>query len=161
MKGMWVFALASLMLINPAMAQELKKLGLDDAASIGLQIQNDASIKVEGKGSLKISTWWPTTVCLGEVSGLNIENAKLIYKAKVKTDLQGSAHLEMWVSVGGGHYFSKGLNDQVKDKSDWKTVQTPFIFQKGQKPDKVTLNVVINGIGTVWVDDIILSKEPL
>jgi hypothetical protein len=161
MKGVWVFALASLMLINPAMAQELKKLGLDEAASIGLQIQNDAAIKVEGKGSLKISTWWPTTVCLGEVSGLNIENAKLIYKAKVRTDLQGSAHLEMWVSVGGGHYFSKGLNDQVKDKSDWKTVQTPFIFQKGQKPDKVTLNVVINGIGTVWVDDVVLSKDAL
>jgi hypothetical protein len=49
----------------------------------------------------------------------------------------------------------------VKDKSDWKTVQTPFIFQKGQKPDKATLNVVINGIGTVWVDDVVLSKEPL
>ena len=49
----------------------------------------------------------------------------------------------------------------MKDKSDWKTVQTPFIFQKGQKPDKVTLNVVINGIGTVWVDDVVLSKEPL
>jgi hypothetical protein len=162
MKRMLVAAFASLLLIiNPVTAQELKKLGLDDATLVGLQIQNDATIKVEGKSSLKISTLWPTSVCLGEVPGPDIENAKLVYKAKVKTDLQGSAYLEMWVNVGGGHYFSKGLNDQMKDKSDWKTVQTPFIFQKGQKPDKVTLNVVINGIGTVWVDDVVLSKEPL
>ncbi len=32
---------------------------------------------------------------------------------------------------------------------------------KGERPDKVTLNVVINGKGTVWADDIVLSKEPL
>jgi hypothetical protein len=53
------------------------------------------------------------------------------------------------------------MNDPVKGKSDWKTIQTPFMFQKGQKPDKVTLNIVINGKGTVWVDDIVLSKEAL
>jgi hypothetical protein len=35
------------------------------------------------------------------------------------------------------------------------------MFQKGQKPDKVVLNLVINGTGTVWIDDIVLSKAPL
>jgi hypothetical protein len=35
------------------------------------------------------------------------------------------------------------------------------MFQKGQKPTKVTLNIVINGPGTIWVDDIVLFKEPL
>jgi hypothetical protein len=161
MKRMLVIAVAGLMLVSPVMAQELKKLSLDDPTSIGLQIQSDATIKVEGRSSLKIATLWPTTICLGEVSGLNIENAKLIYKAKLKTDLQGSAYLEMWVGVDGAHYFSKGLNDQAQGKSEWKDVQTPFLFKKGQKPDKVTLNVVINGIGTVWVDEIVLSKEAL
>jgi len=34
-------------------------------------------------------------------------------------------------------------------------------FQKGQRPDKVTLNLVINGKGTVWIDDVVLSKAPL
>jgi hypothetical protein len=32
---------------------------------------------------------------------------------------------------------------------------------QGQRPDKVTLNLAINGKGTVWIDDIVLSKEPL
>jgi len=151
----------ALLVQTSAQAQELKKLSLDDASSIGLTIQTDASVKTEGKASVKIMTAWPTIVCLGEVTGLAVEDAKLVFKAKVKTALEGDAFLEMWVHVGGGQYFSKGMNDPAKGKSDWKTIQTPFMFQKGQKPDKVTLNIVINGKGTVWVDDIVLSKEPL
>jgi hypothetical protein len=151
----------ALLVQTSAQAQELKKLSLDDASSIGLTIQTDTSVKTEGKASVKIMTAWPTIVCLGEVTGLAVEDAKLVFKAKVKTALEGDAFLEMWVHVGGGQYFSKGMNDPAKGKSDWKTIQTPFMFQKGQKPDKVTLNIVINGKGTVWVDDIVLSKEPL
>jgi hypothetical protein len=161
MKRMLVIAVAGLMLVSPVMAQELKRVSLDDPTSIGLKIQSDATIEVEGKSSLKITTMWPTTVCLGKVFGLDIENAKLIYKAQLKTDLQGSAYLEMWVIVDGGQYFSRGLNDQLQGKSEWKAIQTPFMLKKGQKPDKVTLNVVINGTGTVWVDDIVLSRDSL
>ncbi len=151
----------SLLICTPSWAGELKRLSLDDVSSIGLKIQTDSMIKVEGKGSVKITTLWPTIVCLGEVTGLNIENAKLIYTARVRSELEGAAFLEMWAHVGGGQYFSKGMNNPIKGKSDWKTIRTPFMFQKGQRPDKLTLNVVINGKGTLWIDDIVLSKEPL
>ncbi len=144
-----------------ARAEDLKKLSLDDPASASPKIEADAKVKVEGASSLKITTQWPTAVCLGEVAGPDIEDAKLVYSAKVKTDLDGTAFLEMWVHVGGGQFFSKGMNDVVSQKTEWKTIQTPFMFQKGQKPEKVTLNLVINGKGTVWVDEIVLSKEPL
>jgi hypothetical protein len=143
-----------------ACAEDLKTLNLDDASAIGTSIQTDVDVKAEGKASIRITTRSPTTVCLGEVDGLDVENAKLLYKAKVKSDLDGVAFLEMWVQVGGGQYFSKGMNDVVSQKTDWKVIQTPFFFQKGQKPGKVTLNLVINGKGTVWIDDIVLSKEP-
>lgn len=142
-------------------AEDLKKLDLDDASVIGTTVQTDTQVKAEGKGSIKITTQWPTTICLGEVTCVDIENAKLIYKAKVKSDLDGTAFLEMWAHVGGGQYFSRGMNDVVTRKTDWKIIQTPFLFQKGQRPEKVTLNLVINGKGTVWIDDIVLSKEPL
>jgi hypothetical protein len=155
-----IFALLVL-IASPAYAQELKKLNLDDASTIGTTIQTDTQLKAEGKGSIKITTQWPTTICLGEVTGLKVENARLLYKAKVKSDLDGSAFLEMWVQVSGGQYFSRGMNDVVSQKTDWKLVQTPFLFQKGQRPDKVTLNLVINGKGTVWIDDIVLIQEPL
>ena len=144
-----------------AVAEDLKRLNLDDASLIGTTIQTDSKVKTEGKSSVKITTIHPTTVCLGEVDGLDVENATLIYTAKVKSELEGTAFLEMWAHVGGGQYFSRGMNDLITGNSDWKSIQTPFMFQKGQKPDKVVLNLVINGTGTVWIDDIVLSKAPL
>ena len=155
-----IFALLVL-IVSSAYAEELKKLSLDNASAIGTTIQTDTRVKAEGRGSIKITTHWPTTICLGEVTGLNVENAKLVYKAKVKSDLDGSAFLELWAHVGGGQYFSRGMTDAVSQKTDWKIIETPFLFQKGQRPDKVTLNLVINGKGTVWIDDIVLSKYPL
>jgi len=155
-----IFALLALF-VSSVYPEDLKKLNLDDASAIATTIQTDTQVKVEGKASIKITTQWPTTICLGEVTSLNVENAKLWYKAKVKSDLDGSAFLEMWAHVGGGQYFSRGMNDIVSGKTDWKMIQTPFVFQKGQRPDKVTLNLIINGKGTVWINDIVLSKEPL
>jgi hypothetical protein len=64
-------------------AEKLKKLNLDDATTIGTTIQTDTQVKVEGKSSIKVTTQWPTTICLGEVTGLDIEDAKLVYKANV------------------------------------------------------------------------------
>ncbi len=142
-------------------ADELKRLSLDDASTASPAIQADAEIKLEGSSALRITARWPTVVNLAEVSGLDVENAKLVYSAKVKTELNGRAFLELWAHVAGGQYFSRGMNDAVEGTTDWKSIQTPFLFQRGQKPDKVTLNLVINGTGTVWVDDIVLSKEPL
>jgi hypothetical protein len=153
--------IAILVLCEALQAQELRKLNLDDISAVSPKIQSDSSVKNEGKSSIKVTTGWPTTITIGEVTGLEIDNAKLVYRAKVKTELNGVAFLELWAHVGGGQYFSKGMNDVVKGNSDWKSIQTPFMFQKGQKPSKVTLNLVINGVGTVWIDDVVLSKEPL
>jgi hypothetical protein len=148
---------------RPANAQELRRLSLDDATAIGLKLRSDTAVKVEGAASLRVETPWPTSVCLGEVSGVDVEAAQLLFRARVRTALEGEgqAFLEMWVHVAGGQYFSRGMNDTVKGKSEWKAIQTPFNFQKGQKPEKVVLNLIVNGKGTVWVDDVVLSKAPL
>lgn len=161
MKRTLAFLILLVLISTPIIAEDLKKISLDDASVASPKIQSDSTFKTEGKGSIKITTKWPTTVYLGEVTGLNIENTKLIYKADVKSDLEGVAFLEMWAHIGDSQYFSKGMNDPVEGKSDWKLIQTPFIFQKGQNPDKITLNIVINGKGKVWIDNVVLSKEPL
>lgn len=143
-------------------AEEISKLTLDNAQFLGTTVTTDTKIKFEGDGSIKISTLWPTTICLGEVSGLDVENARLVYQAKVKSkNLEGTAFLEMWCFVDGGQYFSRGMNSVVTDTMNWKTLETPFILQKGQKAEKATLNIMINGKGTVWIDDIHLLKKPL
>jgi hypothetical protein len=160
MKTRFAVMIALTLTASLCRAEVLKKLSLDAASSATPRIEVDTQVKAEGQGSLKITTQWPTTICLGEIVAPDVENAKLVYAAKVKTALAGSAFLEMWAHVGGGQYFSRGVDEAVSQNTEWKTIQTPFIFQKGQKPEKITLNLVINGTGTVWIDDIILSREP-
>ncbi len=161
MKRLLAMLAALTLFCTSTYAEDVKRFSLDDASAIGTTIQTDPDMKIEGQASVKITTRYPTTVCLGEVDRLDLENTRLVYKAKVKSDLNGAAFLEMWAYVGKNRYFSKGMNDPVKGKSDWKSIQTPFIFQKGQNPETITLNLVINGQGTVWIDDVVLSKAPL
>lgn len=156
------FVFLLLLLMPSAQGNELRNLTLDNASTLGTTVSTDVTVKHEGNGSIRISTLWPTTICLGEVKGLDVENAKLVYRAKVKSEkLEGNAFLEMWCHVGGGQYFSRGMNSAVTGSMDWKTLQTPFFLQPGQKVNKATLNIVINGKGTVWVDDVHLLKKPL
>ena len=161
MNRIMLFLSFSALLFSSGFADDLKRMSLDDASTLGTTIQIDSNVKTEGRGSVRVTTLHPTTICLGEVDNLNVENATLLYKAKVKSDLDGLAYLEMWAHIGSGQYFSRGMNDPVKGKSDWKSIRTPFIFQQGQNPRKITLNLVINGRGTVWIDDVVLSKAPL
>jgi hypothetical protein len=39
--------------------------------------------------------------------------------------------------------------------------ETPFFLKKGENPDNVKINLVVNGKGSVWIDDIRLVKAPL
>jgi hypothetical protein len=156
------FAFLFIILMGSALGKELRRLTLDNAASLGTTVSADPKVKYEGNGSVRISTQWPTTICLGEFSGLNVENVKLVYQAKLRCEnLKGTAFLEMWCHVGDGQYFSRGMNSVVTGTTNWKTLQTPFFLQAGQKATNVTLNVVINGNGTVWVDNVRLLEEPL
>ncbi|KPK30299.1 MAG: hypothetical protein AMK69_03770 [Nitrospira bacterium SG8_3] len=162
MKIYAVLFLSLLLLNTPVQGEELSRLALDDALSLGTTVSTDQKVSQDGNGSIKISTVWPTTICLGEVQRLNVENAQIIYRARVKSEkLEGTAFLEMWCHVGGGQYFSRGMNSVVSGTMDWRILQTPFLLKPGQRTKKVTLNIVINGKGTVWVDDVHLLKEPL
>ena len=62
---------------------------------------------------------------------------------------------------GKGEFFSRGLQSPLTGTTNWTTEETPFLLKKGEKPDLVKLNLVINGKGTAWIDDVLLLKGPL
>jgi hypothetical protein len=77
-------------------------------------------------------------------------------------DLSGRAFLEMWCRLPGrGEFFSKGLNQAITGSSDWASYEIPFYLKKGQRPDLIKLNLVIEGRGTVSIRDVELLKAPL
>lgn len=145
--------------------EELKRFPIDNLEGIITTsgVEFDKEVSSDGNGSLKITATRPTVVKLYEVRGLDIENAKLIYQAKVRTqDVQGKAYLEMRIHFPRrGEFFSRGLQRPVTGTSDWRTIETPFSLKEGQNPDYVKLNLSITGKGTAWVDDIRLLKRPL
>ena len=126
-------------------------------------VQIDKEVSSDGNGSLRIETEEPVTVRLYEIGDLDIENARLIYKAKLRTEnIEGKVYLEMLCHFPGkGESFSRGLQSALSGTMDWTTQETPFFLQKGENPDNVKLNLVIEGKGTAWIDDIRLIKAPL
>jgi hypothetical protein len=146
-------------------AEIVRPLAVDSMEGVLTQsgVTFDREVTTDGNGALRVEASAPTVVRLYEVSGLTIDDARLIYRAKVKTEnLEGTAYLEMWcVFPGMGEYFSRSLQSPVSGTVDWSTQETPFFLQKGQRPELVKLNVVVNGRGTLWIDDIALLKGPL
>jgi len=128
-------------------------------SSNGVEI--DQKISSDGKGSLRVTVSQPTTVRLFETNVTDIDNATLIYRAKLRSeDLEGKAYLEMWCHFPAkGEFFSRGLQNPITGTTNWVSEETPFFLKKGDKPDNVKLNLVINGPGTVWIDDIKLLKS--
>jgi hypothetical protein len=146
-------------------AVEIKHYPIDALDGIITQsgVQIDTVISKDGKGSLKIGTAEPTVIRLFETGDIDIEDARVIYQAQVRTEgVQGQVFLEMWCHFPGkGEFFSRSLQSPVSGTTEWTSVETPFFLQKGENPDNVKLNLVIDGTGTVWIDDIRLIKGPL
>lgn len=149
----------------PTPVVELKKFPLDSLEGVITQsgAQLDKGVSSDGNGSVQVTTSGPMVVRLFELGDIDVENARLIYQAKIRTkDVEGQVYLEMWCSFPGkGEFFSRGLATPLSGTTDWTTQQTPFFLQKGDNPDNVKLNLVVNGKGTAWIDDIRVMRGPL
>lgn len=126
-------------------------------------VQIDAQVKNEGKRSLKFNLTEPSVIRLLETGDIEIEESTLVYQAMLRTEgIQGRVYLEMWCHFEGkGEFFSRGLDSPLSGTNDWTSMEIPFFLKAGENPDNVKLNVVSEGAGTFWVDDIRLLKRPL
>lgn len=144
---------------------ELKQYPLNNLDGVLTQsgVELDASVSSDGGGSLKITTTEPTVVRLFETGDVNIENARLTYHARIRTEgIEGQVFLEMWCQFSGqGEFFSRGLDSPVSGTTEWVTQEIPFFLQTGQNPSNVKLNLVVNGKGTAWIDEIRLLAGPI
>ncbi|MBN2183595.1 MAG: DUF4190 domain-containing protein [Sedimentisphaerales bacterium] len=146
-------------------ATEIMRFALDDTQRVitrsGVEI--DKQISCDGNGSLRVETAEQRTIRLFDIGDVDIENARLLYQAKVRTeDADGKVYLEMLCHFPGkGEFFSRGLMAPLTGTTNWTTLETPFMLKKGQNPDNIKLNLVMDGRGTAWIDDIRLLKVTL
>jgi len=135
---------------------------LDSIISVD-EVEFDLNRTVDGNGSIKIIADQPKVIHLYELKNIDIEDARLIYMANVKTEnVNGRVYLEMWCKFNDlGEYFGRDLQSPLTGTNDWMEEESYFILKKMQNPDEVKLNIVIDGTGTVWIDDIRLIRAPL
>jgi len=144
---------------------ELRQFSLDNLEGIiamsGIEV--DPGVSSDGMGSLRIDAAAPVHIRLLELNNVDIEQAVLIYRAKLRAEnLNGRAYLEMWCRFPGmGEYFSRDLETPLTGSVNWTSEETPFFIKEGQNPDLIKLNLVVEGTGTVWIDDIHLVKGDL
>jgi len=141
---------------------ELKYFPLNDLNGIITQsgIEVDKNVSDDGIGSVRIVTDKPIVIQLYNIDDIKVDDTQIVYEANLKSeDVKGQAYLEMWcVFKDKGEFFSRGFDSVISGTNDWKTIRTVFNLNKGEMPDQIKLNVVINGVGTIWIDDIHLSK---
>ncbi len=143
----------------------LKLYPLDSTQGILQQdaVKLDTYVSSDGKGSLRITAIEPVRVRLFEVGDLALSNTTLVYSAQVHSEnLEGKAFLEMFCHFPGkGQFFSRALDTAVSGNTGWVLQKAPFYLKEDEDPDNISLNIVIDGKGMVWIDDIRLVKRPL
>ena len=165
--GMWIGVILCVGGCSQTSKQitEIQRFPIDNLQGIITRsdVEIDKQISSDGNGSLRITATKPKVVRLFEAGDVDIEDARLIYQARVRTEkVEGQVYLEMWCHFAGkGEFFSRGLKTPLTGTNEWSTEETPFFLKKGENPDNVKLNLVINGKGTVWIDNIRLLKGPL
>ena len=92
---------------------ELRRFPMDSLEGVLTQsgVEMDKATSSDGQGSIKFTATEPTTMRLFEAGDMDIENARLTYQAKLRTEgVEGQVYLEMWCHFPGkGEYFSRGL----------------------------------------------------
>lgn len=133
----------------------IRGLGSED-----LTLSRDG-ITVDGKG-WRIDAEEDRVVRLCEVADPGVGKCMLTYRAALRCEnLRGRSYLEMWCRLPGkGEFFSRGLHQAIKRTTDWSTYEIPFRLKKGQRPDLIKLNLVVEGQGTVWIRSIELLEMP-
>jgi hypothetical protein len=124
----------------------------------------EKGILSEDKGAIRIQVLEANTFHLYETGPLeNANNTMLFYRAKVRTEaLAGKAYLELWCSIPGkGEFFSRFMDQPISGTNNWTTMQIPFRNDSGINPDNIKLNLVVEGTGTIWIDDIQVTGQSL
>jgi hypothetical protein len=134
----------------PAPAERIVKTFAPSDPTIAKDVSLDAD------KAWMVDSKQPQVVRLFEAPNPEVENCLVIYSAKLKTEnLKGRAYLEMLCRFPRfGEAFSRGLDKVVSGSNDWSSFQIPFFLKKGEKPDLIKLNLVVEGVGKVWIKDV-------
>ncbi len=127
----------------------------------GLAIDHEIVEKLPA--SLGIDARAPRTVRLIDMAPpARVEGRLLIWTARARPLLrEGRAWLESWVTLPGGEGYSARSPAPVSRTRDWVDLTAQIRVEKGVKPDRLRLNLVLDGAGKFWIESLKLESAPL
>ncbi len=136
-----------------------------DAVPAGADAVFDRGVSQDGGGSLRVVAGpQGGRLRLYELDDVGPIEGTLVFSGFLRSrDLAGSAFLELWCHPADGNpAFVRGLPRRVSGTSDW-TAQEVFFREPEtcREPSSVELNVVIQGAGIVWIDNLGLWDVPV
>ncbi len=128
-------------------------------------VEIDPNTSTDGEGSLLVNSKEALTVELFELDQQEFGNKRLTYKAKMRSedlvatkDSRGIAYIELLVKFPDGEeLISRGPRVPISGTTDWSFANTVLYIDKAGSPKSVNLNLVVEGEGKVWIDDIRLE----
>jgi hypothetical protein len=154
---------------EPPKGQELKSFRLNTmngilaTANVSIDSSQSADSITHTKGALKIEAPSSMTVKLVQTGPLSANDCMLIYRATFRSkELSGRAYLLMTVRWSDGlETFSRGFEQAIIGSVPWVMEDISYTLDRtGKTVANVTLGMVIEGTGTVWVNDVKLLKAP-
>ncbi len=133
------------------------------------KISNGEVVSQDGKTYLKVvnSSPGPTTVKILTLDAPNVGPPAYAIVGQVRCeDVEGKGYLEMWSHFPGlKKFFSRTLGEkgpmkQLNGSSEWRRFVLPFrmVKDKSPRPEKLLVNVVLPGRGTVMVGQLRLVQ---
>jgi hypothetical protein len=144
-------------LIRAYPADDLAGVVATDLASFDPEVSRD------GKGSVRFDVREPTTVTVYEIRSIELPDegrAHLAYRASLRTEeLEGIVYLELVARFPKyGERMFQARQRPLGGTSAWERQEALLFLQSGYIPDSVQLNLVVEGRGTVWIDDVSLAR---
>lgn len=169
-KAVALASLASVLLAAPATAEKIVRrisfsaLKAEGRLASGEVVpkgsgSRDESLRVENPGGA------PRTIPLFTIDSPGVAVPRYLLAGEVRGEgIEGRAYLEMWsFFAGGGRYFSRTLADvgpmgSLGGTFDFRPFMLPFTAEPGMKLERLAVNVVLPGRGTVSLAKLTLEE---
>jgi len=127
----------------------------------GSQVYIDTRNSTDGSGSIRVDSRSSRTLDLFETGDIDIQGTTLIYEADLKAQgLNGQVFLELRCTFADGEEtFKHGLDDPLTGTREWNTQRVEIRLRRKENPTNIKLSVVVDALGTFWIDNVRLSRE--
>lgn len=137
----------------------------DTLSEVGTHVAVDPVIRSspDAGGSLRIESAQSAIVTVAEVNGIkSTSGGRILCNGKLKCkDTPNGAYLAIYVETTDGSLLvSKQPAQMVGGTQDWQSSRTSVDLRPGTQVARVWVNALVQGPGTLWVDDILVSHEP-